>query len=112
MRRRAVPFCLALLGWGMAACAERSEPGGVVAEAGSDSALQDPSCADGDEVTSLPKGSCVAGASCAITLVHCPGEPSSKRPWFCECPAGAWDCTHSGALNIYVCDAGADAVSD
>ncbi|MBX3126225.1 MAG: hypothetical protein KF718_05890 [Polyangiaceae bacterium] len=112
MRRLAVPGCVALLAWCAAGCEGQGEPGGVADGAGRDAAVVDPHCADGDQVTSVPKGPCVIGASCAITLMHCAGDPSSKRPWFCECPVGDWQCAHSGTLDIYICDSGVDAHQD
>lgn len=73
----------------------------------------DPHCQDGMQLKERPKGACVLGASCAVLVepqICADGKwppGASPRQWFCECAAGAWECTNNGGLAIFLCEAGA-----
>ncbi len=115
----AAAICLATVGVG---CGE-STPDAHATDAGAEAGEAgpvDPNCQDGMQLKERPKGACVAGASCAVLVepqICADGKwppGASPRQWFCECIAGAWECTNNGAGGIHVCEAGApaDANSD
>ncbi|MEZ4226995.1 MAG: hypothetical protein R3B13_39005 [Polyangiaceae bacterium] len=81
-------------------------------EAAAEAGPVDPNCQDGMQLKSVPKGPCVPGASCAVTVEPqiCPDGKwppgDSPSPWYCQCQDGAWACTNDGTLNIFLCEAG------
>lgn len=118
--RREIVLAVVVAAVGCGESSSDGHPADAAADVPAEAGPVDPNCQDGMQLKSVPKGSCVAGASCAV-LVEPPicsdgkwPPGTSPRQWYCECPSGSWDCMDNGSLNLIACEAGTahDASSD